>query len=246
MAARKKERNSPLFTNLPEVSDDRTDSQIDTDEALDRLERLEWDDIHQKDRELQKTFQEIDEAQKSRIGIKYDSRQKLRAALAYIVTASSGKASQLTGIPSQTIRYWKQEAPWWPVAVKYALAAQREELDAKLGELVSKGLDGALSGMDRGDPVITRKKFKDEDGIWQEKVVIEYVPLKAKDLMAIASAARDKQAVLRGEPTSITEKKTDKEVLDDVARKLAETISQHQAPKGIVGTFNSKGERVDE
>ena len=243
--ANKKDRVSPIVHSLPDLDDTRTPAEMDRDEAIERLDRLEWDDLKQKDRELQKAFQDIDDSQKRKVGIKYDSRQKLRAALAYITTGSSVQASRLTGVPPQCIRYWKQEAPWWPTAIKYAMSAQKEGLDAKLGQVADKYIDAVLDRADKGDPIVVKEKYKDENGIMQEKIRIEYIPIKVKDMMVVAAVARDKQAVLRGEPTSISEKKSDKDILNDVAAKLAETIAQHTAPKGIVGTFDKDGNKVD-
>lgn len=248
MARPKKFRDSPLYTSLNEddKGEDKSLRELGREDVIERLDRLEWDDLRQEDRELQKAFQDIDAAQKSKVGIKYDSRQKLRAALAYTVTASSKEASRLTGVPAQTIRYWKAEAPWWPTAVKYALAAQKEGLDAKLGQVLDKALENVMQRLELGDPHVYKHKYVDDEGILQEEIRIGYKPVSAKDLMVITSIARDKQSLLRGEATSISEKKSDKEVLENVANKLAETILQHQAPKGIVGTYDKKGNKIED
>jgi len=244
--AKKKDRIAPFEVSSP-ADTPKTDKELDREEALERLDRLEWDDNRQKDRELQQAFQDIDDAQINKVGVKYDSRTKLRAALAYVTTASSKEASKLTGVPAATIRYWKQEAPWWPQAVKYALSAQKEGLDAKLGQIVDKALESTMERLALGDPTIIKDAYKDlSTGETVTKIRVEYTPIKAKDLMVIASIGRDKQSILRGEPTSISEKKSDKEVLEDVAAKLVEAIGQGKAPKSILGTYNSDGEEVSD
>lgn len=251
--ANKKERISPIFQNTQTPEDpyaNMDEDQLDDEKFDQTWGRIERDDLDsEQDRRLQETWKEMEEAQKGRS--RYSSHQKLRAALAYTIYASSFRASKASGVPANTIRVWKQEAPWWPVAIKYALEACRESLDAKLGQVVDGSLDAALERLEKGDPVIVKKKKWIVDleapkgGYWGEEISVEYVPIKAKDLMVIASIARDKQAILRGEPTSISQKKTDDETIAAIANKLAKAV-EDKTPKSIVGTYDKDGNKTDE
>jgi len=209
----KKNRVSPFTSsNLSRVgSDSRTEEEQLFDEGNERLDMLEHDAIN-RDREYQKAFQEVVERTAKNGKSKYTAGDKLRAALAYIVTASSGKAGALTGIPSKTILTWKSHAPWWPKAVEYALLAKKEELDANLQEIQDLANHGVID------------RIKDGDHKLRSNGDVVRLPISGKDLMVISAVARDKQALLRGQPTSISEKVSDADRLDALADKITAAV----------------------
>ena len=172
---------------------------------------LEHDAIT-RDRDYQKAFQEVVEKTVKNGKGKYSAGDKLRAALAYIVTASSGKAGALTGIPAKTIIHWKSHAPWWPKAVEYALLAKKEELDANLQEIQDLANHGVIDRIEGGD-----HKLRSNGQVVR-------VPISGKDLMVISAVARDKQALLRGQPTAISEKVSDADRLEALADKITAAV----------------------
>lgn len=223
MAGReKKTRISPFSTaQVRQSPDDRTEEEQLFEEANERMDMLEHDAVN-RDREYQKAFQEVVEStQKGHT--KYSASDKLRAALAYIVTASSNKAHKLTGIPSHTIRQWKSKAPWWPKAVEYALLAKKEELDANLQEIQDRANHGVIDRIQNGDHKLN--KFGE----------VIRLPIGGKELMTISAIARDKQSLLRGQPTSISEKVSESDRLDALADKITKAVqSSGKVIEGVV------------
>ena len=212
MAGRqKKTRISPFSESQVRAKpDERSEEEQLFEEANERMDMLEHDAVS-RDREYQKAFQEVVEStQKGHT--KYSAGDKLRAALAYIITASSRKAHKLTGIPDYTIRAWKAKAPWWPKAVEYALLAKKEELDANLQEIQDRANTGVIDRVQHGD-----HKFNKAGDLVR-------VPIGGKELMTISAIARDKQSLLRGQPTSISEKVSDADRLDALADKITQAV----------------------
>lgn len=208
------------FEQSPITSED--DPRIG--EAVERLGMLEMDDIYE-ERQLQKAFQDI--VEKNYAASRYTAKDRLRAALAYRTTGSTLKAAELTGINHNTIRYWKAEAQWWPVALEYARKAMKEETSAQLYNLQVRAMDEVRDRLENGEETAVRTR---------EGVEIVRTKVKAKDAMYIAVAAQDKQAVLAGEAQSITETRTQTDVLNQIAEKLQAVIAAADAKviEGVV------------
>lgn len=181
------------------------------DEATGQLHSLEHTDL-QRDSAYRELVADI--AQRSKRGgrTQYTAEHKLQAALAYVVTSSSKDASKLTGVPAATIRTWKSAAPWWPRAVEIAHMVKREGTDAAYQQIQ----DAANT------EVIDR--IRDGDHRLMTTGEIKRVPISGKDLMTISGIARDKQSILRGQPTSITEKVSDNDRLEALADKITKAV----------------------
>lgn len=224
MAGRKvKERLAPFQHQAIGVKPG-TDEELLDEEAVSRLGKLEYTDLHHKDDEYLQAFHAIEK--RSGRNTKYSTRDKLRAALAYTVTASSTKASEITGIPSHTIRYWKTQSPWWPIAVDYAIEARKEEWDAKLSEIISLGLGNTIDYLKNGEVKLVKVTERGSLGhIEGERFEQVRTPMSAKDTMMTVGIARDKQSIMRGEPTSIKEvRKSDAEMIEAMGEKIAQAV----------------------
>jgi len=210
----KKIRLSPFTkATVREAPDERSEEDQLFEEANERMDMLEHDAIN-RDREYQKAFQKVVEKSTKGRKVKYSAGDKLRAALAYVITASSTKAMKLTGVPAGTIRNWKQHAPWWLEAVGYALDCKKEELDANLQEIQDRANHGVIDRVQHGD-----HKFNKAGDLIR-------VPIGGKELMTISAIARDKQSLLRGQPTSISEKVSDSDRLEALADKITQAVKQ--------------------
>ena len=213
---KKKERTSPFLANL---DDDRSIEEIDEEEFFTRKDKLDAKELLQSDAEYQKVCDEIDKMSKGR-RTQYSTRDKLRAALAYTITASSIEAGRIVGVSPNTIRTWKNVAPWWPLAVSYAIEVRKEQLDAQFSEIITLAADHTIDALKNGD----YKTVKTRNGGVEEIETVR-VPMSAKDAMIILSIARDKQSLMRGEATRISEvKKTDEQMLDAMAEKIAKAV----------------------
>jgi len=218
MAGRdKKSRLSPHAQHHP-YKNDRTEAEQLSDEVDFRMESLDRDSI-QRNEEYQKAFKGI--VAKTNGRGKYTAGDKLRATLAMVVTASAAKASRISGVPANTIRGWKSTASWWPIAVNYALAMKNEELDSDLGYIQDLANQAVIKSLKEGDEKLDRNGD------------IIKVKMSGKDAMVVSSIARDKQQVLRGLPTSISEKVSDSDRLEELAKTIIGAVNK--SPKVIEG-----------
>lgn len=192
-------------------------------EALERMQYMELDDLYQ-DRLFQNQLVAIIETERS--STKWTAKDKMKAVMSYLITASTWQAGELTGIPVSTIKLWRTESAWWPKALEYARSAKKEALVSKLGEIVDLSHKAVVDRLQHGD-------YK-----YDSKTGDQYrLPVSAKDAMLIADKAQDKGMVLRGEATNITEKRqTQDSLLRTIADKLEEAIKKADAKvlEGIV------------
>ena len=227
--AKKKNRVSPFANMQPIVPEnDRTEDEQLFDEVEQRMEMLDRDSIN-RDREYQKAFKQV--VEKTSKGSKYTAGDKLRATLALTVTASAAKASRISGVPASTIRAWKNTAPWWPKAVEYALLCKKEELDSDYTEIQELANEAVKTSLKIGDEKVDRNGD------------IIRVKMSGRDAMMVSAIARDKQALLRGQPTSISEKVSDSDRLEELAKTIIGAVKD--TPKAIEGMV-IKEEDTDE
>jgi uncharacterized protein (DUF2384 family) len=84
------------------------------------------------------------------LGEWHSDAKKIEAVTSYLVLGKSSLVEATTGIPSGTIRRWKQE-PWWADLVSQIQTEDNQELDSKLSSRVSKALDIVADRLDNGD-----------------------------------------------------------------------------------------------
>lgn len=142
-------------------------------------------------------------------GKAWEMEVRLEAAIAYLITGNTEDAGKLCNVPGRTIRDWMKTA-WWEDVLSEARTIKQKELDALWTGLIHKSTSKLRERLDDGDPILTKAGE------------IKYLPVKAKDLAIITSIAVDKRALLRGQPTSRTEKVTIEERLDRIGSKLVE------------------------
>ena len=156
--------------------------------------------------------------------VKYTPDQRVQAVAAWIITGSSRKVEQYTGIPANTVRWWMRASSWWPVVRDKLRAVYQDSLDSKLTNIIHKSTDQLEDRIDNGNYERDRKTGN-----------MVRVPLDAKEL-ALAGLAipMDKRALMRGDPTSRSAK-SGAGVLEDLT-KLAmafATIVRQNDPKNI-------------
>ena len=124
----------------------------------------------------------------------YTAQQKLQAVTAYVMTGTVRGSARITGLTPQLISEWKNKSSWWPDAYAAVKVQKQEEMDGIMTSIIHFAGEEVVDRLLNGDEVITkdgdliRKKMSGKDTAWT---------------LAIVS---DKRALLRGDPTSRTEK----------------------------------------
>lgn len=144
---------------------------------------------------------------------KYSVDQKVHAVLVYFLNQSMSKTAKICNIPFGTIQGWT-ETVWWKDAYQRIKKEKNEELDGKISAILDKAINLIAKRLKTGDATVTK------DGS------LIYKPIAARDIAMISAILFDKRALMRGDPTSRTEKVSTDEVLADLMdsfKKLATT-----------------------
>lgn len=156
---------------------------------------------------------------------KYTSYQRLGVLLDYWAYGSIAKAIKSNpDIPADTIYYWKRRSNWW----EPALRELREQKDDELDNRITKMIDSTLSQMEDRIKNGDVKVLKDGETV--------EVPISFRDL-AIAGVGilYDKRALLRRNPTSITEHTNEDARLKKLAEQFKKIATRKE--KVIEGNF---------
>ena len=143
---------------------------------------------------------------------KYTPEQRIMAATYYAVTGSSIQASDKcaatgTPIPASTIRKWKNTTSWWKPVLHEVRKAKQDELDAKLTSIIMEGADKLEDRVRNGNIKLNPKTGE-----------LNRIPMTSGELAKDAvGIPYDKRALMRGDPTSRTEKVDPKLMLEDLA-----------------------------
>lgn len=141
--------------------------------------------------------------------------QRIDAIFAYFVTGYIREAARLCSIPEGTLLSWAQSS-WWKSAMQKVKDLKQDELDVQYTQIIDKAIVELNDRLDLGDERL------DKEGMPVR------VKVGAKDLMLINAMAFDKRALLRRDPTNISEKVITVEdrntILAEQFRKIARPI----------------------
>lgn len=126
-------------------------------------------------------------------GFGYTCYQRIDALFAYFVEGTIRGAARLIGMSEGTILSWAQSS-WWKQAIDKIRELKQDELDTQYTKIIDKTIVEIADRLDLGEEKMTRNGDKVRIGVG------------AKDLMLINAMAYDKRALVRGKPTSITQK----------------------------------------
>lgn len=143
---------------------------------------------------------------------KWTIEDKMRAAMAYLITGNALEAGKVCQIPDRTIRYWTTEA-WWADFIGECRKAKNDELDAAFTSILDGVVGEIKDRVNNGDEVVQK------DGSKVRRKI------SARDATLVAAVLVDKRAILRGEPTRISKSISEKDRLEKLATDL----------EGIVG-----------
>lgn len=140
----------------------------------------------------------------------YTDAKKIEVVTTYLALGKAPMVEAVTGVPRQTIRQWKMQ-PWWKDLVNEIQTEEDSELDGKLSRIIDRSLDAVVDRIDNGDFILDSRSG-----------TIKRVPVKLKDVHKVSTELIDKRNLIRGKPTSITQKIT----VEDMMGKLADEFKK--------------------
>lgn len=140
----------------------------------------------------------------------YSREQIISAVMGYVLTGSSKKAAQISGVADGTIRKWKCTTAWWDDCVRVAREILSEKLEDKFTGLLSSALAQLENRLDKGDTIV-------RDG------ELVNIPVRAAELGRLLGTLFDRRQLIRGDVTSRSETKSSSRRLDEL-REAAEQI----------------------
>ena len=142
----------------------------------------------------------------------FTAYQRIDAIFAYFVTGRVREAARLCNINENTILTWAQSS-WWKSAIQKVKELKQEELDVQYTSIIDQTVGEIVDRIQNGDERLNR----DGEAI--------RVKVGAKDLMLVNAMAFDKRALLRRDPTEISQKTITVEdrnkILSEQFRKIA-------------------------
>lgn len=161
---------------------------------------------------------------------KWTPEQKVAAVQAYVMTGTSKQAAALCDVPDSTIRWWKMQSAWWDDMVAQTRKERDDQIEAQFTKLLQKAAGNMETRLEVGDEVL------DKDGN------VNYRAVSARDLATIAAIMYDKQALIRGNPTSkVARSETD--ALESLSKKFEEFATKMEK-RGETAKI-IEGERTD-
>ena len=146
---------------------------------------------------------------------RYTAEEKLSAVLAYVMTGSVRGVIRLTGFRQQTISDWKNNSSWWTDAYMTIKKEKQDEIDGGLTPIIH-----AASG-EIIDRIINGDEFIDKNGDPRRK------KMSGKELAWVMGISYDKRALLRGDPTSRTEKVDTQQQMADLRKEFGAMAREH-------------------
>jgi hypothetical protein len=154
----------------------------------------------------------------------HSEKDRIRAATVYAVTGNASRTSELTGVPSGTIRQWKTQE-WWPQVIDRIRQEHDDELDVHFTKIVDKTIEQINDRIDKGDYIYDVKKGE-----------LVRKPMGGKELGIVTSIFVDKRELIRGKKKQQMDQQSIKDKLDQIAKalRLKEPITIDGESKEII------------
>ena len=148
----------------------------------------------------------------------WPEEKKIEVASLYAAGVVSSKdLARLTGVPDSRIRDWRLQE-WWPEMLEKIHASIDSDIVSKYTGLVDKALDVIQDRLTNGDHVYDKRTGE-----------IHRKAVSMRDANTVAATVVDKRQLLRGKPTSRSEKVS----VDARLGKLAEEFARFAAAKDV-------------
>ena len=147
----------------------------------------------------------------------FPQQTKIDACTMYCVYGDVDEVSKLTKVPVKYIRQWKEE-PWWSEIQKKVFVEQNEKLGSRISSVLDKSLGEIEERLTNGDYLWDVRKSK-----------LVRKPIDTKVLSNLFNNLVNRRQLIRGEPTSITNKVG----VDDRLKFLAEQFEKFASAKEV-------------
>lgn len=145
----------------------------------------------------------------------YPDKKKTEAVVTYLALGKLPLVSSVVDVPVTTLRQWKVQ-PWWKELEEEIRREDEYELDAKLSKIIDKSLDAVTERIEGGEFILDSKTG-----------TVKRIPVKLKDVHRVAVDLVDKRNLIRGKPTSRTEKTHVVDTMEKLAQTFAEWAVKH-------------------
>ena len=145
----------------------------------------------------------------------YNEQDRIKAASTYAVVGNANEVERITGIPSETVRYWRTQE-WWDKVVERVQIEKDDEHDVKLTEIIDKILPQINDRVEKGDFIV------DKYGKMHRK------PMGGKELGVSLSIVADKRDLLRRKQKTNVETQSTKELLQNIANTVRDFVKNTQ------------------
>ena len=148
----------------------------------------------------------------------YSDDQKTEVVALYVSGVTDAEdLSKFTHVPASTIQRWRGE-DWWTELSEKIHTTIDQDVVARQTEIVELALDEIQDRLQNGEAILDRKTGE-----------VKRKPVSMRDANIVANTMTDKRQLLRGKPTSRSEKLT----VDDRLSKLAEEFQRFAAAKDV-------------
>ena len=147
----------------------------------------------------------------------FPQQTKIDACTMYCVYGDVDEVSRLTKVPVKYIRQWKED-PWWSEIQKKVFVEQNEKLGSRISTVLDKSLGEIEERLTNGDYLWDVRKSK-----------LVRKPIDTKVLSNLFNNLVNRRQLIRGEPTSITNKIG----VDDRLKFLAEQFEKFASAKEV-------------
>lgn len=154
----------------------------------------------------------------------YSINDKTRAACLYAVMADYNEVSKITEIPASELRSMAGEQ-WWQDVIKEVRKEENDSMSSQLTKIANTTFEKIVERLQVGDPVLNHKTGE-----------ISFLPIRFRDLANSLGSLIDKRQLLRGDPTTRTDKLGQDEILKllgDKFESFAKKLTKKEDPVTI-------------
>jgi len=155
-------------------------------------------------------------ARKNKHGF-YPEEVRIEAVALYAAIGNAAEVARILGVQSTLIRQWKT-LEWWDVMMRRVHLEKDEELDSKFTKIVDKAVDEINDRLENGEFVYNARTGE----------TVRVKP-KMRDVAMVAATNLEKRQLLRGQPTSRSEKID----VSDSLKRLATEFAKFSKAKDI-------------
>ena len=142
----------------------------------------------------------------------YPEETRIEAVALYATFGNVAEVARILGMQATTIRQWKM-SEWWHEMMNRVHDEKDEELDTKFTKTIDLAMDEINDRLVNGEYVHNPKTG----------ITVRVKP-KMRDIAFVSSTHIDKRQLLRGKPTSRTEKVSQDDRLGKLAKEFAKFV----------------------